>query len=79
MEMQKYFIDKGPPVDTVLYFIPCLSPTMCFADARGIPNEFWEGGVTGTPMGNGPFSLEGNLTIPYPSNSPHLTGQRGAV
>jgi hypothetical protein len=35
---QKYFIQKGAPeYGTVLYFIPCISPTMAFADARGIP------------------------------------------
>jgi hypothetical protein len=33
----------------VLYFIPCLSPTMAFADARGIPNKFWEPGTATTP------------------------------
>jgi hypothetical protein len=37
MAAQRYFIQHGAPADTVLYFIPCLSPTMCFADARGIP------------------------------------------
>jgi len=37
MLAQKYFIPKGAPDETVLYFIPCLSPTMAFADARGIP------------------------------------------
>jgi hypothetical protein len=37
---------------------------MAFADARGIPNEFWEGGENGTPMGRGPFSLMDSLTIP---------------
>jgi hypothetical protein len=43
MAAQKHFIDNDPPsADTVLYFIPCLSPTMCFADARGIPNKLWE-------------------------------------
>jgi hypothetical protein len=44
MAAQRYFTftREGTTADTVLYFIPCLSPTMCFADARGIPNEFWE-------------------------------------
>jgi hypothetical protein len=37
MSAQKYFIDKDMSANTVSYFIPCLSPTMCFADARGIP------------------------------------------
>jgi hypothetical protein len=39
MATQKHFIEKEAevPADTVLYFIPCLSPTMAFADARGIP------------------------------------------
>jgi hypothetical protein len=37
MFTQKYFTKRGPPDDTVIYFIPCLSPTMAFADARGIP------------------------------------------
>jgi hypothetical protein len=64
MTAQKRFIDEGPSADTVLYFIPCLSPTMCFADARGIPNEFWEGGVERNPMKNGPFRLKLGLTIP---------------
>jgi hypothetical protein len=43
MAAQRHFTQQGGiPTDTALYFIPCLSPTMCFADARGIPNEFWE-------------------------------------
>jgi len=37
MAAQKYFIKNNIPADTVLYFIPCISPTMAFADARGIP------------------------------------------
>jgi hypothetical protein len=64
MKAQQYFIQQGPPDDTALYFIPCLSPTMCFADARGIPNRFWEGGDGGGPLENGPFVLKGGLTIP---------------
>jgi hypothetical protein len=43
MAAQKYFIqdkENKVPDDTIMYFIPCLSPTMTFADARGIPNEF---------------------------------------
>jgi hypothetical protein len=73
MAAQKYFIQNGAPADTVLYFIPCLSPTMCFADARGIPNEFWDHTVKTdaknrvryelTPRG-GPFILRPGLTIP---------------
>jgi hypothetical protein len=65
MAAQKRFIDEGPPsADTALYFIPCLSPTMCFADARGIPNEFWVNGSDGVPMTNGPFVLKSGLIIP---------------
>jgi hypothetical protein len=37
MVAQRHFIKNGGTADTVLYFIPCLSPTMAFADARGIP------------------------------------------
>jgi len=37
MSTQKYFIQNGVPTDIVMYFIPCISPTMAFADARGIP------------------------------------------
>jgi hypothetical protein len=37
MAAQKYFIQHGAPENTVLYFIPSISPTMTFADARGIP------------------------------------------
>jgi hypothetical protein len=63
MTSQKYFIQNGAPLDTVLYFIPCLSPTMAFADARGIPNKFWEGGNPNAVMTNGPFQLK-TLNIP---------------
>jgi hypothetical protein len=65
MKTQKYFITNEPPADTALYFIPCLSPTMCFADARGIPNRFWKGGEKdGSVLQNGPFELNGSLSIP---------------
>ena len=37
MAAQKYFIKEGAPADMVYYFVPCISPTMAFADARGIP------------------------------------------
>jgi hypothetical protein len=37
MMLQKHFIQHGPPLGTVIYFIPSISPTMTFADARGIP------------------------------------------
>jgi hypothetical protein len=44
MATQRYFINEGDiPDDLALYFIPCLSPTMCFADARGIPLVDMEG------------------------------------
>jgi hypothetical protein len=62
MAAQRHFIQYGAPPDTVLYFIPCLSPTMCFADARGIPNEFL-GGRDGVHMGQGPYKPK-DLTIP---------------
>lgn len=39
MATQKHFIETGAPDNTVLYFIPCISPTMAFADVRGILNE----------------------------------------
>jgi len=57
MTSQKHFIKNGPPEGTVLYFIPCISPTMCFADARGIPNEFWQGGKKNKALGRGPYKL----------------------
>jgi hypothetical protein len=60
MQTQKHFIEKGPPPDTVLYFIPCLSPTMCFADARGIPKRFWEWDTNH----NRPIGENNELTIP---------------
>jgi len=63
MTAQKHFLQYGVPTDTVMYFIPCISPTMAFADARGIPNEFWEGGTYGTAMANGPFRLK-TINIP---------------
>jgi hypothetical protein len=50
MTSQKHFIKNAPPDNTVLYFIPYISPTMAFADARGIPNQFWEGGEKGKTM-----------------------------
>jgi hypothetical protein len=37
MKAQWYYTKQGAPKDTVLYFIPSISPTMAFADARGIP------------------------------------------
>jgi hypothetical protein len=65
MAAQQYFIKEGGvPTDTVLYFIPCLSPTMCFADARGIPNMFLDGWQKDVPMGNGPFVVNSSLKIP---------------
>jgi hypothetical protein len=42
MALQKHFIEEGPRTSTVIYFIPSLSPTMTFADVRGIPNKFWK-------------------------------------
>jgi hypothetical protein len=78
MAAQRHFIQHGPPEDTVLYFIPCLSPTMCFADARGIPNEFWMNSPKTSPSRHrrveeevkvldillGKFVLKPDLTIP---------------
>jgi hypothetical protein len=38
LETQKYFIENGiSDPDLVLYLIPAMSPTMFFADARGLP------------------------------------------
>jgi len=39
LETQRYFIENSDkvPDDLVLYFIPAMSPTMFFADARGLP------------------------------------------
>jgi hypothetical protein len=60
MATQWYFIDTRPPDDdTVLYFIPCLSPTMCFADARGIPVVDKDGKPL--PLAE----AKGRITIPY--------------
>jgi hypothetical protein len=75
MKAQRHFIQHGAPANTVLYFIPCISPTMAFADARGIPNEFWKDGVNGKSMlqaritDTGIFRIgfsidKGKLTIP---------------
>jgi hypothetical protein len=70
MVAQKHFICHGPPPDTVMYFIPCLSPTMAFADARGIPNKFWaEGNGDGVvamelKIGKKKFELIPGLQIP---------------
>ncbi|GHV57898.1 hypothetical protein AGMMS49579_24430 [Spirochaetia bacterium] len=61
-EPKRYFTKNGAPPDTVLYFIPSISLTMAFADARGIPNEFY------TQTNGGPFSLNGTLTIPLLHN-----------
>jgi len=65
MATQKHFIQHGVPDGTVMYFIPCLSPTMAFADVRGIPNEFWINGKNGEPltMINGSFKLK-TISIP---------------
>jgi hypothetical protein len=62
MAAQKHFIDQGPPPDTVLYFIPCLSPTMCFADARGIPIVDENGNKLSIP------DALNRVTIPYLHN-----------
>jgi len=38
LETQKHFINNGvSDPDLVLYFIPAMSPTLFFADARGVP------------------------------------------
>jgi hypothetical protein len=37
LQSQRHFIQYGLPKNTVLYFIPCISPTLFFADARGLP------------------------------------------
>jgi hypothetical protein len=42
MVAQRLLIRSGPPNDTVLYFIPSLSPTMTFADIRGVLNKHFE-------------------------------------
>jgi hypothetical protein len=62
MSAQNYFIDKDLPADTVLYFIPCLSPTMCFADARGIPVVDKDGKKLPLP------EAKSRITIPYLHN-----------
>jgi hypothetical protein len=42
MITQRYFTNNGLTVSNLaLYFIPSISPTMTFADARGIPNSFF--------------------------------------
>jgi hypothetical protein len=71
LQTQRYFVNPNTsntseddfPDDLVLYFIPCLSPTMAFADARGIPNEFWKGYTEGSPLKDGPFVIEGEFKI----------------
>ena len=76
MAIQKYFLQHGSPEDTLIYFVPCLSPTMCFSDARGIPNIFWKNEENKEdekygeyekqlpPLSDGKFKLGSNLTIP---------------
>jgi hypothetical protein len=69
MRTQRYFIQHGAPAGMVLYCIPCISPAMAFADARGIPNEFWneftEYGIGMNPGAVKSFTLKrGELTIP---------------
>jgi hypothetical protein len=59
MAAQKHFIRDGAPADTNMYFIPCLSPTMAFADARGIPVVDEDGNNEGIT------TVLNKLTIPY--------------
>jgi hypothetical protein len=60
LETQKNFIVNGfPSENLILFFIPAVSPTMFFADVRGILNQFWQ-----TPM-SPPFKLDKvKATIP---------------
>jgi hypothetical protein len=70
LETQRYFTEKGvSDPDLALYFIPAMSPTLFFADARGLP--FVNGGgkytYAGNPNGKEKETINnicGFLTIP---------------
>jgi hypothetical protein len=67
MAAQKRFVkgETQPASDTTMYFIPCLSPTMAFADARGIPVVEITNNVAVRRLSINEALSRTKLTIPY--------------